>query len=162
MDLLGEPGLSIQTSPIENHKQQADWVGEVLTKLNLTKVHLLGISFGGWLVVNYAVYYPEYIASIILLDPALVFALFSLKIILFSLMTTLPFVPEKLREKSMSWISGGAEVDPQNSTSLLISIGLKDFTIKTPQPKQFTVGQLNSIPWLFLPVKALYMIPLRL
>lgn len=68
MDLLGEPGLSIQTSPIENHKQQADWVGEVLTKLNLTKVHLLGISFGGWLVVNYAVYYPEYIASIILLD----------------------------------------------------------------------------------------------
>lgn len=77
-------------------------------------------------------------------------------------MTTLLFVPEKWREKSMSWISGGAEVDPQNSTSLLISIGLKDFTIKTPQPKQFTVGQLNSIPWLFLPVKALYMIPLRL
>jgi pimeloyl-ACP methyl ester carboxylesterase len=145
IDLLGEPGLSVQTTPIQDNKQQADWVEDVLIKLNLPKVHLLGVSFGGWSVVNYAVCYPKYIASIILLDPALVFAPFSLKIILFSLITTLPFVPESWREKSMSWISGGAEIDSQNSTSLLISIGLKEFTIKTPPPKQFTVEQLSSI-----------------
>ncbi|MCT2406200.1 alpha/beta hydrolase [Chryseobacterium antibioticum] len=145
MDLLGEPGLSIQTNPIKDHKQQAAWVEDVLMQLNLTKVHLLGVSFGGWTVVNYAVYYPKYIVSIIVLDPALVFAPFSLKIILFSLIATLPFVSEYWRQKSMSWISGGAEVDSQNSTSRLISIGLKNFTIKTPAPKQFTVEQLNSI-----------------
>ncbi|MDQ0782367.1 alpha/beta fold hydrolase [Chryseobacterium sp. W4I1] len=145
MDLLGEPGLSIQTHPIKDNKQQASWVEEVIMKLKLTKVHLLGVSFGGWSVVNYAVNYPKCIASIILLDPALVFAPFSLKIILFSLITTLPFIPEKWREKSMSWISGGAEIDSQNSTSILISIGLKEFTIKTPPPKQFTAEELNSI-----------------
>lgn len=145
IDLLGEPGLSVQTHPIKDNKQQASWVEEVIMKLKLTKVHLLGVSFGGWSVVNYAVNYPKCIASIILLDPALVFAPFSLKIILFSLITTLPFIPEKWREKSMSWISGGAEIDSQNSTSILISIGLKEFTIKTPPPKQFTAEQLNSI-----------------
>lgn len=106
---------------------------------------MLGVSFGGWSAVNYAVHYQKYIASIILLDPALVFAPFSLKIILFSLMAILPFFPESWRQKSMSWISGGADVDPQNSTSLLISIGLKDFVIKTPPPKQFTAEQLKSI-----------------
>lgn len=145
MDLLGEPGLSIQTKPIKDNKQQAGWVESVLKELKLTQVHLMGVSFGGWSAVNYAVHYQRYIASIILLDPALVFAPFSLKIILFSLITMLPFVPQSWRKKSMSWISGGAEVDLQNSTSLLISIGLKGFIIKTPPPKQFTIEQLNSI-----------------
>lgn len=145
MDLLGEPGLSTQTSPIKNNHQQADWVEEVITELEVEQVHLLGVSFGGWSAVNYAVHYQKYIASIILLDPALVFAPFSLKIILFSLISTLPFIPESWRKKSFSWISGGAEVDPENSTSLLISIGLKDFAIKTPAPKQFTVEELNGI-----------------
>lgn len=145
MDLLGEPGMSTQTKPIKDNEQQAAWVEDVLRELQLTKVHLVGVSFGGWSAVNYAVHYQKYIASIILLDPALVFAPFSLKIIVFSLITILPFVPESWRKKSMSWISGGAQVDPQDSTARLISIGLKDFLIKTPPPKQFTTEQLNSI-----------------
>ncbi|MGY0035730.1 alpha/beta fold hydrolase [Pedobacter sp. NJ-S-72] len=130
IDLLGEPGKTIQSAPVENIQQQAVWMETVLEQLNLKKVHLLGVSFGGWSAVNYAIHFPKRIVSLILLDPALVFARFSWKIIAFSLVTMIPFIPESWRQKSLSWISGGAKVDPENNVSKLISIGLKDFVVE--------------------------------
>jgi pimeloyl-ACP methyl ester carboxylesterase len=145
IDLLGEPGKTVQSAPIKNIQQQAAWMETVLEQLNLEKVHLLGVSFGGWSVVNYAIHFPKRIVSLILLDPALVFARFSWKIIAFSLVTMIPFIPEVWRQKSLSWISGGAKVDPENNVSKLISIGLKDFVVRTPAPVYPSDQQLKSI-----------------
>jgi pimeloyl-ACP methyl ester carboxylesterase len=58
IDLLGEPGLSVQTRPITDPADQARWLGETLDGLGLSSVHLLGLSFGGWSAVNLAVHRP--------------------------------------------------------------------------------------------------------
>ncbi|CAN5543068.1 hypothetical protein BH11ACT6_BH11ACT6_07610 [soil metagenome] len=55
IDLLGEPGLSVQTAPIADAADQARWLEQALAGLGLAQVHLCGISIGGWAAVNHAV-----------------------------------------------------------------------------------------------------------
>lgn len=54
IDLLGEPGLSVQTAPIADAADQARWLERALAGLGLAQVHLCGISIGGWAAVNHA------------------------------------------------------------------------------------------------------------
>lgn len=79
IDLLGEPGMSVQTKVIENQKQQAEWLNEVIEGLGLERVHIVGVSIGGWTTMNLARYNPEHIATASLLDPVFVFAQISIK-----------------------------------------------------------------------------------
>ena len=39
IDLLGEPGMSVQTKVIENQKQQAEWLNEVIEGLGLESAY---------------------------------------------------------------------------------------------------------------------------
>jgi hypothetical protein len=44
LDLLGEAGLSVQTSPLTGSEDQAVWLDEALAGLGLDFVHLMGVS----------------------------------------------------------------------------------------------------------------------
>src|SRR5699024_12159371 len=90
--LLGEPGMSKQSVPIKNQKDQARWLAEVIYGLGLEKVHLIGVSIGGWTAMNLVRYYPKNIASVSLLDPVFVFAPISLKMIIASIPASVSFV----------------------------------------------------------------------
>ncbi|MER6172007.1 alpha/beta fold hydrolase [Streptosporangium sp. NPDC001681] len=69
IDTIDDPGGSRQRRPVTGSDDAAAWLSEVLAGLGLTRVHLAGLSYGGWLVLNQAVHRPERLASVTLLDP---------------------------------------------------------------------------------------------
>ncbi|QFZ17452.1 alpha/beta fold hydrolase [Saccharothrix syringae] len=82
VDTLGEAGRSVQTAPLVDHRDRAACLDDVLDRLGLTGVHLVGGSTGGWHAVNQAIHAPDRLASISLLDPTAVTAGFSRRLVL--------------------------------------------------------------------------------
>lgn len=52
LDLLGEPGKSVQERPIASYADQAIWLEQTLAALSEERFHPVGISFGGWSVMH--------------------------------------------------------------------------------------------------------------
>ncbi|MFJ5234167.1 alpha/beta fold hydrolase [Kitasatospora sp. NPDC088391] len=69
VDTLDDPGRSVQRAVAAGSRENAQWLGEVLAGLGLERVHLVGVSYGGWLALNQAVHGPERLASVASLDP---------------------------------------------------------------------------------------------
>ncbi|OKJ13789.1 alpha/beta fold hydrolase [Kitasatospora sp. CB01950] len=66
---LDDPGRSVQRAVAAGPEENAGWLGEVLDGLGLERVHLVGVSYGGWLALNQAVRGPGRLASVAPLDP---------------------------------------------------------------------------------------------
>ena len=151
VDPLGEPGMSVQTAPITGPHDEARWLDETIAGLALPRVHLMGVSIGGWTAANYGVHHHDRAASLVLLDPVLTFAPIAAKAVLASPALFLPGVPTALRRRVMRWIAGGAEVDDAPEAAL-IAAGSTDYAIRKPMPKRLTDNQLRSLR---MPVLAL-------
>lgn len=74
IDLIGESSKSILLKPIKKAVNNAKWLDETLTGLQLNKIVLCGLSIGGWTAANYAGFYPERLEKLILLSPVQTFA----------------------------------------------------------------------------------------
>ena len=75
IDVMGQPGKSIP-NPEEPIREVADfmaWLIETLNGLNLNRISLAGMSFGGWLATHFAMTAPERIEKLVLLSPAACF-----------------------------------------------------------------------------------------
>ena len=145
VDLLGEPGMSVQRKPITGADDQARWLDDVLTGIGEESVHILGVSFGGWSAMNYALRRPQKVASLVLVDPVLTFASIPLRTMLAFLPMGLPGVPERLRRSILRWISGGAEVDESDPVLMLIDAGTADFALQQPAPTRFSPEKLRAL-----------------
>jgi pimeloyl-ACP methyl ester carboxylesterase len=145
VDLLGEPGKSVQTDPITGAVDEARWLDEALTGLGLDRVHLLGVSIGGWTAASHAVHRRGRAASLTLLDPAMTFARLPVKTVLATLPLVVPGAPEALRRRVLSWIAGGADVDDTLPEAALISTGSTDFALTKAPPTLFTDEQLSAL-----------------
>lgn len=152
VDLLGEPGLSVQTTPITDADDQAHWLDETVAGLGLERVHLCGISIGGWAAVNYAVRRPGRAASLTLLDPAMTFDRIPVPMLVASTGLVIPGVPEVVRRRILSWIAGGSDVGTAAAVAGLIDAGTADFVLRLPAPVRFTDAQLRGLE---IPVLAL-------
>ena len=68
LDILGSAGKS---SPVrlshDNHEYGA-WLDDVLTGLGTERAHLVGISNGSWIILKFAAYAPERVASAVLMS----------------------------------------------------------------------------------------------
>lgn len=154
IDLLGEPGLSVQTEPIADGKEQADWLAECLRVLEPEPVHVLGVSIGGWSAVNLAVHHPDRVASLAILDAPFVFGAVSWKMIVVSLGSVLPGMPESWRNTLLSWISGGAQAPQDLPEGKLIASGMRDFAAFLPVTKKPSAEQLSALTMPFLGIFA--------
>jgi pimeloyl-ACP methyl ester carboxylesterase len=152
IDLLGEAGLSVQTIPIRSAEDHAQWLDEVLEGLGLDRVHLLGVSIGGWTTANYAARRPGRAASLVLLDPVMTFDRIPVHTLFASIAMYAPGVPASIRRRVLSWISGGADVGALVMEARLIDAGSRDFVLSLPAPKPITDDQLRSLE---VPVLAL-------
>jgi pimeloyl-ACP methyl ester carboxylesterase len=151
VDLLGEGGMSVQDKPITGPDDEAHWLDDTLAGLGLNRAHLMGVSIGGWTAVNCAVHRPGRVASLTLLDPVFTFAPIPMKAMLMSAGLFAP-VPDSVRRRVFSWISGGVEVDDSLSEAALIAAGSTDYVLRKAMPKLFTDDQLRSLD---VPVLAL-------
>jgi pimeloyl-ACP methyl ester carboxylesterase len=145
IDLLGEPGLSVQTKPVTGDADHAAWLDELIAALPIDRVHLVGLSFGGWIALNLASHRPQRLASVIVLDPVNTFRRITWKVIVVSLGAVIPGMPKPWRSKLMSWIAGGAEASDTDPVAALIASGMRDFAAMLPQPKYPSDEQLRSI-----------------
>jgi pimeloyl-ACP methyl ester carboxylesterase len=152
VDLLGEPGMSVQERRFKDAEDQAQWFDEMLAELALPSPHLMGVSFGGWTATNYAVRRPGRVTSLTLLDPVMTFAPIPIATMLMMIPMGLPAAPEVLRRRVLQWISGGTEVDDSVPVAVLIASGAKDFVLRQPAPTRFTADQLRALD---VPVLAL-------
>ncbi|WP_228836226.1 alpha/beta fold hydrolase [Nocardia brasiliensis] len=153
LDLLGEPGASIQDRPIESHRDQARWLHQALAGLPEPKVYLFGASIGGWTATNLAIHQPEKIAGVIALDPAMTFAPMPIETILRSIPASVRWFPKSWRDSFNSWTAGGAPVEDV-AVADLIESGMRHYAMKLPAPDQFPDDQLRSLKMPFLVILA--------
>ena len=75
IDVMGQPGKSIPDydEPIRDTGDFVTWLHETLDGLNLDRISLVGMSYGGWLGLNLAMAAPERLHKIVLLSPGAVF-----------------------------------------------------------------------------------------
>lgn len=152
LDLLGDAGLSVQSGPIADAADQARWLDEVIAGLGLARVHLLGVSMGGWLAVNAAVHTPDRIASIMVLDPAMTFGRIPAKAVIASIALVVPRFPGGLRRRVMSWLAGGAPVDETLPEAELLDAAATGFVVRQSAPRVFDDDALRALS---LPVLAI-------
>lgn len=145
IDLIGEPGLSVEKARIQTIQDQATWLKEVITSLDEAEIHLLGLSFGGWSAANLLVQEEvTQVKSLILVEPVYVFDTIPLKMVLASIPATVPFIPKSTRDQMLSYISGGADIDDE-PIARLIETGMRTFKSKLPMPQKISKEELVSL-----------------
>ncbi|MDT0304155.1 alpha/beta fold hydrolase [Streptomonospora wellingtoniae] len=143
VDLIGEPGASIQTRPIRDGADQALWLHEALSQLPEPEVNLLGVSIGGWAAMNLAVRQPDTVASATLVDPAMTFADIPLETAVRSIPATVSWTPDSWREDFNSWTAGGAPVKDL-PVAKMIESGMENYAARLPLPNRFSADRLGS------------------
>nr|WP_269091100.1 alpha/beta hydrolase [Actinopolymorpha cephalotaxi] len=151
VDLLGEPGMSVQEHPISTDADQAAWLHQTLEALPEKAFHLVGISIGGWTAANLALREPGHLASVTLVDPVFVFDDMPLATIVRSLPAALPWLPKSWRDGFNSYTAGGAPVKDVPVADM-IEAGMRHYALKLPQPGRITEERLATLD---LPVLAI-------
>jgi pimeloyl-ACP methyl ester carboxylesterase len=144
IDLLGEPGLSVQDRPITNDADQAQWLHEVLIQLPESQVHLVGLSIGGWTTANLLVNQPSKVTSATLLDPVYVFSGMSLEAILRSIPASVRWFPKAWRDDFASWTAGGAPVKDV-PVAQMIEAGMQTYALHLPAPSRIRQDRIAAI-----------------
>ncbi|MFE3904881.1 alpha/beta fold hydrolase [Streptomyces sp. NPDC059153] len=143
LDTPGDPGRSVHREPMWQPERAAQWMDEALDALGLDRVHLVGSSYGGWLVINQGHLRPGRLASVTALDPgglekvglrffAWIFA---------SLFAT--YAPKALRPRLASWLEQPVIVVPE--LRAMIHASVRAFRIRRPAPLPLTDDELGSI-----------------
>lgn len=146
IDALGDAGMSIQERPIENAADQAAWLDQMLSAMDLARVTLAGHSFGGWTAANYAAWHPDRVAALALWEPILVFADLRWQMYVATLPSALPFLPDSWRRKGLSSIGGGDDADTTDSAiGALIDAAASGFRAKLPTPARLSGAELAKL-----------------
>ena len=165
LDSIYDFGLSVSTRSIKKSDDIVNWLHEVLSVLvPETPVNLVGLSYGGWVISQYAHRYPERVRKAVLLAPALTVQPVSPGLIFRALFTRIPSL--SIRKKFYFWLlrdtvqsgeSGRASVDeavadwtvadhcfrslPLIPATVLSDEALRNFKV----PSLFLVGEHEKI-----------------
>ncbi|GAB3616431.1 alpha/beta hydrolase [Okibacterium endophyticum] len=143
IDLLGQPGRSVQEVPITSSREEAAWLAEALDAIPGHK-HVLGHSIGGWIAMNLAVHEPDAAASITVLDPIQTFGDLSLEAVIRSIPASVPWLPRSWRDDFSSWTANGAPVEDVPIAEM-IEAGMQHYRLGTPSPARFSEEQLTGV-----------------
>ncbi|APX34642.1 alpha/beta hydrolase [Brachybacterium sp. P6-10-X1] len=144
MDLLGEPGRSIQDRPITSDADKAAWLHQALEALPEDRFHLLGLSIGGWTATNLALHHDEHLASLITLDAIQTYDDIPLGTVARSIPAAFPWMPKAWRDSFSSYTAGGASVEDV-PVATMIESGMQNYRMAQPQPTRITPEQLATL-----------------
>jgi pimeloyl-ACP methyl ester carboxylesterase len=152
IDVIGQPGKSIPDpdEPIRDATDYVAWLRETLDALNLGRISLVGMSYGGWLALNFAMAAPERVRKLVLLSPAASFQpivrQFGLRVMLMVLF------PTRLTANSiMGWM--GFKDTPGDTAARcvldLFYLGMKHFRLPPEtariMPSVFSDDELRAL-----------------
>ncbi|MEJ1088081.1 alpha/beta hydrolase [Microbacterium sp. Mu-80] len=143
IDLLGQPGRSIQSRPIETHADDARWLAQALDQLPGHPA-VMGHSLGGWLAINLAVHEPGAASRVIVLDPVMSFEDLSLPAVVRSIPASVSWLPKSWRDDFASWTANDAPIADE-PVAEMIEAGMQHFSLGTPAPSRFSDEQLQHI-----------------
>jgi pimeloyl-ACP methyl ester carboxylesterase len=129
IDVMGQAGKSIPDEPIRNDADYIAWLTATLNGLHVNRISLVGVSFGGWIALNYAAAEPERVRKLVLLSPGGLLPInmqFRLRGML------MMFFPTRLTVHSfMRWAGFSTAPGPTDSRPILnlMHLGLKHFRI---------------------------------
>lgn len=69
VDIIGDAGLSAQVRPPLESAAHVEWLDDVLEGLSLSAASFAGMSFGGWLALDYATRRPARVNQLVLFSP---------------------------------------------------------------------------------------------
>ena len=148
VDLLGEPGKSIQRKPILKEAHRALWLLEVLQKLQLKKVIFIGSSLGGYTAANFARFYPDRVLALILLDPVFVFSYVSLA-------TVREFFRMGFdKDKMIPFLLHRRDFPLKNTLGKSITLGIEHYRFRIPMPMQLSKKALEKLTMPMLAILA--------
>ncbi|UJW31468.1 alpha/beta hydrolase [Saccharothrix sp. AJ9571] len=150
VDTLGEPGRSVQTSPMRDGAERARALEDVFEELGLDGFHLAGLSAGGWQTLNQARHFPGRLASIALFDPANTLGKLTKR---FYAGATIAFLwpGDALMKRFLRWCSGNPPSMDVPAAKVLLA-GMSEFRTGLPPLAYPDDGVLRSVR---LPVFAL-------
>lgn len=144
LDLLGEPGRSVQERPLDSDADQAAWLDETLAQLPEERFHLVGLSIGGWSAVNLAVHSTAHISALTVLDPPFVFDDIPIGTVLRTIPVSLPWAPRAWRDAFSSYTAGGAPVEDV-PVARMIEAGMQHYRLRVPAPTLIVEDQLKCL-----------------
>ncbi|GHH23334.1 alpha/beta fold hydrolase [Streptomyces lanatus] len=143
LDTPGDPGRSVQREAIHQPERAARWLDEAIAGLGLDRVHLVGISYGGWLALNQAHRAPARLASVTLLDPG---GLEKVGLRFFGWLFVSLFAaaaPKRLRPRLAAWLAQPVLVMPELLT--MTRTGVRAYRIRRPAPLPLSDAELSTI-----------------
>lgn len=144
VDMIGEPGRSLQARPITTPEDQAQWLDEALKQLPEPRLILFGVSLGGWNVMNHVVHRVDKVAGAVVLDPAATFTDLAGEAVLRSIPASIPWFPKSWRDDFNRWTAGGAPVEDVPVADM-IEAGMHSYAKQLPMPQRFTPEQLSGV-----------------
>ncbi|WP_369205676.1 alpha/beta fold hydrolase [Streptomyces sp. PU-14G] len=143
LDTPGDPGRSVQREPMWQPERAAQWLDEALGALGLDRAHLVGSSYGGWLVLNGAHRRPGRLASVTLLDPG---GLEKVGPRFFAWLFVGLFAtcaPKALRPRLASWLEQPVVAVPE--LRAWIRAAVRAFRISRLAPQPLTEDELRTL-----------------
>jgi len=141
-DIVGQPGLSVQTRPSPRSDDHARWLMDILDRLGLGRVPLVGISYGAGLALRLAGYAPDRVAALALVSPAgLVtgpIAPMLSRIVIPMLAYRFAPNPQRLAEATSPLLS-----EPDDTLSAQIGDSYQHIRLDTGLPRQATAEELR-------------------
>ncbi|MBL8100772.1 MAG: alpha/beta hydrolase [Anaerolineales bacterium] len=140
IDVIGDMGKSVLTNQLKNPSDYAEWLVEVLDSLQIKQTHVLGISLGGFLALNFTLQKQERVLKLILLSPATLLSIrpklfFNIAIAIF-----VPFLSPKFRQELFLGMAS-----PHSAPAIKQLFTPNDFQYKMFLPKVFRDEQLKEI-----------------
>jgi pimeloyl-ACP methyl ester carboxylesterase len=126
VDILGDAGRSIPSGrPLRTTTDLMAWLDALLDGLTVSRAHLLGHSYGGWMALTYALHATQRVDRLVLLDPTQCFANFRPSFLLRSL----PILLRPTQARAGAYLdreTAGTDTDP--GWKRLYALAVSNFT----------------------------------
>jgi pimeloyl-ACP methyl ester carboxylesterase len=158
LDNIYDYGRSIYTREMSSGRDYAEWLNELFDTLRLgNNIRIMGYSYGGWVVSQYALYHPERLSHIVFVAPAVTILPLPNDYILRMAASLLPI--RYFKEKIMYWVWNDLAQEGERGKMLVeeridyYETALKCFKFKQPvNPTVLSDMELQAlrVPTLYL------------
>lgn len=144
VDIIGDAGQSAPTRPPLDSEAHARWLDDILAELGIAKANFVGVSFGGWLALDYATRRPDRVSRLVAINPAGVGREKNILVWALPLLLLGPWGRRRMMER----IAGPAPIEP---TPLQADIGdlseliFRHFRPRTASMPQFSDAALDRL-----------------
>lgn len=120
LDVIGDVGKSKACQRPRDRDDYASWLADVFDGLHISSADLMGISYGGFLAVNFALKFPERVRRLVLLCPGLPLAPFTFQWIL----RGMPMILHPSIATVNWFINGASTTGKQDELMKVFSLGM--------------------------------------